>query len=133
MVKKELNDKILNKLIEDLPSLNPQSIKNAISGIKSKWGVSANAAAKEYARKNKIKVDRWMSKEDQESWQKIPKDRVQKEDNVQTKKAANKNKNQKSKTVKDYIHYETKNRFVLGHIREVNICCTNSAFTAAFI
>ncbi len=132
MVKKQSDDKILNHLIKKLPDFHPQSIKNAISGIKSKYGVTLNAAAKEYARKNKIKVDRWISKEDLESWQRIP--TVSNTTNhVTTKTQTKKTKNQKSKTLKEYIHYETKDRFVLGHMREVNICCTHGAYTAAFI
>lgn len=127
MGKKQLDERILNHLIKKLPKHNPQSIRNAISGIKSKHGATPNAAAKEYARRNKIKVDRWISKDDLESWQKIPKEQVQ------TKVIMNKIKNQKSKTMKEYIHYDTKDRFVLGHIKEVNICCTYGAFTAAFI
>ena len=127
MAKKELDDRILNHLTKKLPRHNPQSIRNAISGIKSKYGVTPNAAAKEYARRNKIKVDRWISKEDLESWQKIPKEQIQ------TKVVTKTIKNQKSKTMKEYIHYDTKDRFVLGHIKEVNICCTYGAFTAAFI
>lgn len=127
MAKKQLDDRILNHLIKKLSKHNPQSIRNAISGIKSKHGVTPNAAAKEYARRNKIKVDRWISKEDLESWQKIPKE------HIQTKVVTKTIKNQKSKTMKEYIHYDTKDRFVLGHIKEVNICCTYGAFTAAFI
>lgn len=127
MAKKQLDDRILNHLNKKLSKHHPQSIKNAISGIKSKYGVTLNAAAKEYARKNKIKVDRWITKEDLESWQKIPTEQVQ------TKVVIKKTKNQKPKTVKEYIHYETKDRFVLGHIKEVNICCTYGAYTAAFI
>ena len=127
MAKKQLDDRILNHLIKKLSKHNPQSIKNAISGIKSKYGVTLNAAAKEYARKNNIKVDRWISREDLESWQKIPSDQTS------TKVIVKKINNQKSKIVKEYIRYDTEDRFVLGHIKEVNICCTYGAFTAAFI
>ena len=127
MAKKQLDDKILNHLIKKLPKLNPQSIENAISGIKLKHGVTQNAAAKEYAKRNKIKVDRWIKEKDLESWRTIPKD------NIQTKTIVKKIQNQKPKTVKEYINYDTKDRFVLGHIKEVNICCTHGAFTAAFI
>jgi len=127
MTKKQLDDRILNHLIKKLPKHNPQSIRNAISGIKSKYGVTPNAAAKEYGRKNKIKVDRWIIQKDLQSWQTIPKE------NVQTRIVVKKLKNQKLKKIKEHIHYNTKNRFVLGHIKEVNICCTYGAYTAAFV
>ena len=127
MARKELDDRILNHLIKKLSTHNPQSIRNGISGIKSKYGVTPNAAAKEYARQNKIKVDRWIKEKDLQSWQTIPKD------NVQNKIIVKTIKKQKAKTVKEYIYYDTTDRFVLGHINEVNICCTYGAFTAAFI
>lgn len=127
MAKKQLDDRILNHLIKKLPKHNPQSIRNAISGIKSKHGVTPNAAAKEYANRNEIKIDRWINEKDLQSWQTIPKH------NVQTKTIVKKIQNQKPKKVKEYINYDTKDRFVLGHIKEVNICCTHGAYTAAFI
>jgi len=127
MAGKKLNHKILDKIIEKLPNYKPHSIENAISNIKSKYGVSSNAAAKEYARLHEIKVDRWLSEEDQKNWQSIPKN------NVQTKFMEKKIKNVKPKRVTEYIHYETKDRFILGHIKEVNICCTYGAYTAAFV
>ena len=127
MVKKELDERILKKLSEKL-SYGEQSIRNAISKIKSDYGVTLNAAAKEYGERNNVKVDRWINGEDQKSWQTIQKNN---QPPVIIKKT--KTKTQNLKKVKEYIQYETKDRFVLGHIKEVNICCTNGAFTAAFI
>jgi len=127
MARKKLDSRILKKLKEKLPKLNPQSIINAISKIKSDYGVTSNAAGKEYARRNNIKVDRWIDDEDQKSWQEIAKS------NIPTKVLVKKIKKIKSKKLTIFIQYETKNRFILGHIKEVNICCTYGAYTSAFI
>lgn len=126
MTNNQLDKRILKKLDEKLP-YDTQSIRNAISTIKSKYGVTLNAAAKEYARQKKIKVDRWLDQKDLDSWQRIPKNPIK------TKTILKNVKKQKQKSVKEYINYDTKDRFVLQHIKEVNICCSNHAYTAAFI
>jgi len=65
--------------------------------------------------------------DDQKSWQSIPKAKVE------TKIVIKKVKDKTSKKVKNYLSYDTQDRFVQGHIKEVNICCSHKAFTAAFI
>ncbi len=89
--------------------------------------MTLNAAAKEYARKNNVKVDRWISNENLKSWKDIPSEQIR------TKTVVKMINSKKSKTVKAYIHYDTKNRFVMGHVKELNICCTYGVYTAAFI
>jgi len=128
MARKKLDSRIFKHLIKKLPKRNPQSIRNAISKISLQYGITQNAAGKEYGIRNKIKVDRWLDEEDLRSWQTIPKN------NFQTKiKWVKKTKSSQTKKVQEYINYETKDRFILGHINEVNICCTYGAYTAAFV
>lgn len=127
MPKKTLDDRILQHLIKKLSKHNPQSIQNAISGIRLKYGVTSNAAAKEYARKNNIKIDRWINENDLKSWQSIPKD------TVKTKTVYKTVNTSKTKKITEYVQFDTNDRFISGHINEINICCTYGAYTAAFI
>lgn len=128
MVRKKLNEKILQKLIKELPNHHPQSIRNAISKISLKYGITQNAAGKEYGTRNGIKVDRWLDEDDLKSWSEIATSSVQ--TRIITR---NKGKAPKPKKIIKFIEYDTKDRFILGHINEVNICYTYHAYTAAYI
>jgi len=128
VVRKKLNEKILHKLVNELPDLHPQSVRNAISKISLKYGITQNAAGKEYGQQKGIKVGRWLDEDDLISWSKIPRD------NVQTKPTTKqKSKTSKSKKIIKFIQYETQDIFIQGHIKEVNLCYTYHAYTAAFI
>jgi len=49
------------------------------------------------------------------------------------KSSGTKSNNIKPKKITKFIEYETDDRFILGHINEVNICYTYHAYTAAYI
>ncbi len=128
MGRKKLNEKILQKLIKELPDLNPQSIRNAISKIGLKNGITQNAAGKEYGVRNGIKVDRFLDEDDLKDWSSIANKNVQARPPTK-----NKQKPSKPKKIIKFIEYDTQDRFILGHINEVNICYTYHAYTAAYI
>jgi len=131
MTKRKVDSRIFEKIRNGLKGHNPQSIRNAISKIRQDHGVTINAAANEYARRNDIRVSRWLDDEDRESWRKI-KSGSSLDGSVRVSKSRRTISLPKKKII-EFIEYETKDRFIRAHIIETNKAYTYGCYTAAFI
>jgi len=129
MVRKKIDKRIFKKLKEELRNHHPQSIRNAVSRIRQDHGVTINAAAFEYAKRNDIKVSRWLDDDDRESWRKIPQTKMSSPTpNHRISKIVS-----SKKKITQFIKYDTADRFITAHIRETNLAYTYGCYTAAFI
>jgi len=123
MRKTNLDQKIL-EILKKKTNMKEQSIRNALSRIRSKHpSLTLNATAQVFARKRNFSVARWLNDKDRETLKTIVVEKIK----IPSTKARRK------KEIIKIASYETDDKLLGKHIEEINKAYTCGCYTATFI
>jgi len=125
MRKTQLDPRILKKLFEITKGeMTERSIRTALSRIRMEHpSLTLNAAAQVFARKRNSSVARWLTPKDRETLETLKIEKVK----IPKTKAR-----QRKKIIK-IASYETDDKLLKAHIKEINKAYTYGCYTAVFV
>jgi len=124
LTNRKLNPKIL-EFLKKKTGKATQTIKNDISKLRSAFpSAPINSVAHIYARQNKTSVLAKLTSEEKE---KVPNVDIPKPRNVRSRPT-----NKKQKIIQ-YVRFPSSNKFIKGHLDEVNRAYSCKCYTAAYI
>lgn len=125
MRKTKLDPRILKKLIEIAEGeITEHSIRNALSKIRRENpSLTLNAAAQVFARRRNSSVARWLTPEDRETLKSVKIEKIK----IPTARAKRKKK------IVEIATYETDDKLLRAHLKEINKTYTYGCYTATFI
>jgi len=123
MRKTNLDPKILD-ILKKRTNMKEQSIRNALSRMRSKHpSLTLNATAQVFARKRNFSVARWLNDKDRETLKTIVVEKIK----------IPSTKTRRTKEIIKIASYETDDKMLKAHLKEINRAYTHGCYTATFI
>lgn len=125
MRKTKLNRRILKKLVEMTKGeMTEHSIRNALSKIRREHpSLTLNAAGQIFARKRNSSVARWLKLEDRETLKTVKIEKIK----------IPKTKTRQRMKIIEMASYETDDKLLVAHLKEINKAYTCGCYTATFV